>query len=391
MRRIRSATAKATATASAAALVLLATAACSPVADVEPAPSPSAAAPTPTARPTTPAETGPVETTGDPRVVATDLELPWSLVALASGSFLVSERDTALVKEVRADGTVREVGRVADVQPGGEGGQLGLAVQSDDESWLYAFTTTGSDNRIVRMPLTGAAGSYALGAAETVFDGLPKAGNHNGGRIKFGPDGMLYATAGDAGSPDRSQDPDSLGGKILRMTPDGSIPSDNPFPGSAVYSLGHRNPQGIAWDADGQLWAAEFGQNTWDEFNRIVPGGNYGWPVIEGIGEDADYIDPVSQWSTSEASPSGLLHTRDTFFLAALRGERLWSIYTDPASSEPGSAETVASFTGDFGRLRDVVEGPGDTLWILTNNTGRSPREGDDKILEVQLAPRGEG
>lgn len=364
----------------------------------------STAEPTPVV-PVEPA--GPVQPVGEPTVVATDLDLPWSLVRLASGSTLVSERDTALVKEIGANGTVREVGRVPDVVPGGEGGLLGLAVtgafaepnptaRSGDTarttntlraaSWLYAYTTAASDNRIVRMPLTGVPGAYRLGAPEVVFAGIPKAGNHNGGRIKFGPDGMLYVTAGDAGQPGRAQDPDDLGGKILRLTPEGTVPSDNPIPGNPLYSLGHRNPQGIAWDRDGRLWAAEFGQNTWDEFNLIEAGANYGWPIVEGIGNDPAYRNPVYQWSTSDASPSGLLWTADTFFLAALRGERLWAIYPTPAR-----VDATGWFAGDFGRIRDVIDGPEGTIWILTNNSARSPRNGDDKVLEVRLGPLGGG
>ena len=186
-----------------------------------------------------------------------------------------------------------------------------------------------------------------------MLSGLDKAGNHNGGRIAFGPDGMLYATVGDAGDPDTAQDPASLNGKILRMTPTGKVPDDNPIDGSLVYSMGHRNPQGLAWDSDGQLWAAEFGQDTWDEFNRIEPGGNYGWPVVEGIGRrrspDA-YIDPWAQWPTDDASPSGLTYVDGTFFMAGLGGERLWAIYVDEQANarRPSSgsrASTAASAT----------------------------------------------
>ena len=372
--------------ASSAAAVTLALAACTSQ-DGTPMPVPSVAPPATPApsTTTTPAESGPVQPAGTPRVIASDLDLPWSLVRLSTDVTLVSERDTALVKEIADDGTVRRVGKIEGVVPGGEGGLLGLAVDPSDESSLYAYTTTATDNRIVRMPLTGAPGSYRLGEATTVLRGIPKAGNHNGGRIKFGPDGMLYATAGDAGDTSRSQDTGSLGGKILRLEPDGAIPADNPF-GNAVFSYGHRNPQGISWDSAGRMWASEFGQNTWDELNLISKGSNYGWPIVEGVGSDDRFSNPVKQWSTSDASPSGLLATHNTLFMAALRGERLWAIYPDTTE-----VDAEPWFTGDFGRLRDVIDGPDGTLWVLTNNTGRSPRDGDDKVLEVRLEGLQEG
>jgi glucose/arabinose dehydrogenase len=236
--------------------------------------------------------------------------------------------------------------------------------------------------------LEGEPGAYRLGAQEEVLTGIHKAGNHNGGRIAFGPDGMLYATAGDAGQRDAAQDGSSLNGKILRMTPTGAVPGDNPFPGSLVYSLGHRNPQGIAWDASGQLWAAEFGQDTWDELNAIEPGSNYGWPVVEGAASDPLYTNPVAQWGTDEASPSGLAFTRGTLFLAALKGERLWSVTTTG-----GGAESLPWFVGTYGRIRDVIAGPDGTLWMLTSNTdGRGQvRRGDDRLLQVQLTPGSPG
>lgn len=339
-----------------------------------------------------PGDDGPVQPVGEATPIVAGLDAPWSVAFLEDGSAFVSERDTALVKEIStrevgATREVRDVGEVPGVAPAGEGGLLGLATLVDgDDTWLYAYLTSPDDNRIVRMPLTGAPGSRGLGAPEIVLDGLAKAGNHNGGRIKFGPDGMLYATVGDANETSRSQDPGSLNGKILRMTPSGGTPDDNPFDGSLVYSLGHRNPQGLAWDADGQLWAAEFGQNTWDEFNRIEAGSNYGWPIVEGIADNPEFVNPEYQWSPSEASPSGLAFVRGTFFLAALRGERAWALYADDA------VEAVPYFQGQFGRVRDVVPAPDGSLWMLTSNSDRGgPGGGDDQIIEVQLAPRDAG
>ena len=368
-----------------ATVVLLALAACGPIAQPAPTPTTSAAVatstPTPTPTPTPVAAfPGPVTISGTPEVLASGLRIPWSIVRLDDGSTFISERNTAVVKELTASGALRDVGTVPGVVPGGEGGLLGLEVLDDE--WLYAYITAAGDNRILRMPLRGQPGSFSFGTAEVIASGMRKAPSHNGGRIKFGPDGNLYATVGDARQPTDAQNPASLNGKILRMTPEGNVPFDNPFLNSLVYSMGHRNPQGLAWDADGQLWAAEFGQNTWDEINRIEAGANYGWPVVEGIAGESGYIDPVLQWATDAASPSGLVFTRDTFFMAALKGERIWSIYTD------GSPHAEPLLVGGYGRVRDVVEGPGGTLWFITNNTdGRgTPRSGDDRLWQVGLS-----
>jgi len=338
-------------------------------------PVPQTSTPAPDLRPLA------VDVTGTPTTIVSGLAAPWSMVRLDSGSTLISERDTRLVKELTASGQLRDVGIIGDAAPGGEGGLLGLATL--DETMLYVYLTTETDNRIVRFELEGTAGEYSLGASRDILTGLQKSRVHNGGRIAFGPDGMLYATVGDASDPQSAQDLDSLNGKILRMQPDGSVPADNPFAGALVYSFGHRNPQGITWDDDGQLWAAEFGQNTWDEFNIIRAGANYGWPIAEGASSDSPFENPVFQWATDDASPSGLAFIRGTFFMAGLGGERLWAIHP----SDPTTA--IASFEGSLGRIRDVIPGPDGSLWMLTNNTdGRGqPRDNDDRIVQVELAP----
>lgn len=311
---------------------------------------------------------------GSVRVVASDLEAPWGIAFLPDGSALVTERDTARILAVTTDGTVTEVAKLAEVQPGGEGGLLGIAVAPTygSDQWVYVYYTAAGDNRIARLRLADGA------APQPIFTGIPKSGNHNGGRIAFGPDGLLYAGTGDAGDRDRAQDRGYLGGKILRLSPDGTPAPGNPFPGSPVYSLGHRNVQGLAWDSKGQLFAAEFGQNRYDELNRIVAGGNYGWPTVEGAGGGGDFIDPVATWSTSDASPSGLAIVDDTAYLACLRGTKLYRIGLDGK----GAARLL---DGEYGRLRAVSRAPDGTLWILTSNRdGRGdPAATDDRILAL--------
>ena len=221
----------------------------------------------------------------EPADLVTGLEVPWSVAFLDDTAF-VSNRDSGRILEI--DGaTSREVGTVEGVEHAGEGGLLGLAVLAGSPNYLYAYFTGADDNRIVRYALTGGPGSYGLGQVGEILSGIPKAGNHDGGRIKFGPDGMLYVTSGDAGESDNAQDPDSVSGKILRLDPSGAPAAGNPIPGNPMWSIGHRNPQGIGWQADGTMWAAEFGQDTWDELNIITPGANYGWPEVEGIGGDS--------------------------------------------------------------------------------------------------------
>ncbi|WP_250286610.1 MULTISPECIES: PQQ-dependent sugar dehydrogenase [unclassified Frankia] len=320
-----------------------------------------------------------------PETVASGLRVPWGLAFLPDRSALVAERGSGRILRVPANGgTPTEVMRIPDVAAGsGEGGLLGLAVSPGyaTDHLVYAYYTTATDNRIVRFPLP--SGDTPRAAVEPILTGIAKATIHNGGRIAFGPDGMLYASTGDASEKSRAQDASSLNGKILRMRPDGSVPAGNPGPDSLVYSLGHRNVQGLAWDSAGRLWATEFGQNTYDEVNLIQPGHNYGWPLVEGRG-DTDggrFTSPFVTWKPAEASPSGAAIIGSTLYVAALRGERLWAVPLDGK----GAGTPHALLDGAFGRLRTVVAAPDGSLWITTSNTdGRgSPRDGDDRILRL--------
>jgi glucose/arabinose dehydrogenase len=256
----------------------------------------------------------------------------------------------------------------------GEGGLLGLAARGD---WVYAYlTSTQGDNRIVRFKLGG--------KARVVLKGLRSASIHNGGRIAFGPDGKLYAGVGDAGVPSRAQDRGSLNGKILRMNPDGSVPRGNPFRGLLVWSWGHRNVQGLAWDRRGRLWATEFGQNARDEVNLIRRGRNYGWPVVEGRGSTRGgrFTNPKVTWPTSAASPSGAAIVGSTLYVGALQGECVWAVPLRGTSV--GKPRRL--LPGRSGRIRTVVAAPDGSLWVGTSNRdGRgSPRPGDDRIVAIR-------
>ncbi|MDT0341226.1 PQQ-dependent sugar dehydrogenase [Streptomyces litchfieldiae] len=354
---------------------------------------------------TTPASEAPEESTapaaepppaeGEAEVVetvASDLDSPWGLVHLPDGDLLVGSRDSGVVNRVAVDsGEVTEAGAVPGVRGGeGEGGLLGLALDPEFASngRLFAYYTAASDNRVsvFRYDASAPEGER-LEPDGDLLTGIPRGEViHNGGGLAFGPDGMLYASTGDTGDGELAQDAESLAGKILRIDPaTGSAPKDNPDPGSLVYSMGHRNVQGLAWDSEGDLWATEFGNDTWDELNRIVPGGNYGWPEFEGGGGEAEgFVDPVERWRPADASPSGLAFSRGSLWAAGLRGERLWRIPLD--DNEP-VADPQAFLEGEYGRLRSLLAVGGDELLLVTNETDSrgSPAGEDDRILRLRV------
>ncbi|MGJ9412547.1 PQQ-dependent sugar dehydrogenase [Aeromicrobium sp. CF4.19] len=340
-------------------------------------PTPTTSAPSPTRTSASPEEIAP-SVAG---TVVEGLNVPWSIVFLASGDALVSQRDDAEVIRVSPDGATTGLGPVpgVEVRTGAEGGLLGLAVDPDEDDVVYAYVTTAADNRVVRMRLEG----DTLVSPTVILEGIPLgSSNHQGGRLLFDGEGSLFVSTGDSGSADLAQDRGSLAGKILRVDRDGEPVDGNPFD-DRVWSYGHRNVQGLAFDADGRLWASEFGAQETDELNLVERGGNHGWPIVEGESDDPELVAPQATWSTDECSPAGLAITRDTAFVAALRGQRLWSVPIGP----DGAGEPSALLDGEYGRIRDVVVAPDDSLWVSTSNTdGRGDvRGGDDRILRITL------
>ncbi len=340
-----------------------------PSATTSPSPSPSSSATTAAPRAIDPEVTG---------TIATGLNVPWAIVFLADGTALVTQRDDASIVRVSPDGGVTPVGVVPGVAPGGEGGLQGLAV-APDESAVFVYLTGPDDNRVVRIAFDG----ERLGRAEPILTGLAKAYNHQGGALTFDERGRLFVAVGDAAQRDLAQDRSSLNGKILRIDTDGKPAAGNPFD-SEIWSYGHRNVEGLAWDGSGRLWASEFGDKAFDELNLIRRGGNYGWPLAEGRSDRDGLVGPKSTWSTDEASPAGLAISGDRAFLAALRGERLWQVPLNGTSA----GEPRDFLVGEFGRLRAVAVAPDGSLWLGTSNTdGRgNPAAKDDRLLRIAIS-----
>jgi glucose/arabinose dehydrogenase len=316
-------------------------------------------------------------------VVVQNLSIPWELVFLPEREMLVTERAGKLLR-IGVDKKVIEISGVAHR---GEGGLLGLTLHPKfkENKYIYIYLTTlnGSKlaNRVERYVLNGTS----LSDRVVIIENIPGANYHDGGRIAFGPDGMLYITTGDAGDTNNSQNKNSLAGKILRVTDDGKIPSDNPF-GTAVYSYGNRNVQGIAWDKTGQMWATEHGRSGvlsgYDEVNKIIKGENYGWPDIQGDETKEGMITPSIHSGPKDTwAPSGMTYFKDRLLFAGLRGQAVYSAKV----SNGKIAGLQTFFKKEYGRLRTVVLGPDGMLYILTNNRDSlgKPIPSDDRIIKI--------
>jgi glucose/arabinose dehydrogenase len=318
--------------------------------------------------------------------VLTRLDIPWELVFLPDGSMLFTERPgTVKMVDIKNGPSAVAVFTVPDVAAEGEGGLLGMALHTDfaRNGLIYFYhtystnsTSSGLANRVVRYLFQNGRFSQPV----VVFDGIRGESIHDGGRIKFGPDGCLYITCGDSSESNRAQDLNSPNGKIHQIRADGSIPADNPFPGSSVYSYGHRNPEGLAWDDKGQLWETEHGSIAHDEVNLIQPGKNYGWPVITGNQTRTGMESPIIQSGQDTWAPSGLAVFDGKLYFAGLRGQRLYEV------TITGDTPSLKRYyNGSFGRLRDVVVGPDGLFYVLTNNRdGRGyPTGEDDQIIRI--------
>jgi len=324
--------------------------------------------------------------------VAENLEVPWSIAFAPDGRIFVTERVGKL--RVIEDGKLNpEPIKILNTVRG-EGGMLGIVLDPnfDENHYLYLHFTysefLSTFNKVVRFTEK----DNQLSDEKVLIEKIPGGPFHDGGRIKFGPDDKLYITTGDAGNANLAQDLNSLAGKILRINRDGSIPDDNPFPNSPVFSYGHRNPQGIDWHPTSKiLVASEHGSFAHDEINIVKAGKNYGWPIIIGDEEGPEFVNPILHTGDDTWAPSGAsFYNSDNisewsgkYFIATLRGNHLRMLDLDLENNVVVSSEAL--FSNTFGRLRDASMGPDGNLYLLTSNQdGRgSPVENDDRILKV--------
>lgn len=317
-------------------------------------------------------------------IVAENLSVPWEIVFLPNGDLLVTERPGSLL---RIGEETKLVKMIEGVEHVGEGGLLGLALhpQFETNNYIYLYLTTKENGQFTNQVERYELRRDVLENKMVILDGIAGAQFHDGGRIEFSPDGYLYITTGDAGDTNSAQDPNSLNGKILRVKDNGSVPEDNPF-GNEVYSLGHRNPQGIAWDDERKLWSTEHGpsglESGYDELNLITKGANYGWPIVRGSEAKEGFLSPIIQSGSDETwAPAGLISLEGSLYFAGLRGETLY----EAKLSGNGVERLVSHFREEFGRLRSVTVGPDGYLYISTSNTdGRgNQNQGDDKIIKI--------
>jgi glucose/arabinose dehydrogenase len=284
------------------------------------------------------------------KTIASGLKQAWSIDFLPDGTGIFTQKDAKTVSTITKDGKVTKVGDIPGISVTKEAGLLGIAVSPSyaADKTLFLYYTTGSDNRIATWQIGG-------GNPKPIVTGIPRGSQfHHGGRIKFGPDGFLYAGTGDGQNGDNAQNKNSLGGKVLRMTKDGKAAPGNPF-NSLVYSYGHRNVQGLTW-VGSQLYVSDIGASKVDELNKIDAGKNYGWPKCEGSCGTAGMTNPVKQWPTSSATPSGLTTYKGMLYMASLKG----GTYKIDTSGNGGKIYT------NLGRTRDEVAGPDGSLWVIT-------------------------
>lgn len=329
-----------------------------------------------------PGQSGGNDTSSGVHVSAENLEVPWSIDIADDGRLFFTERPGRI--RVIENGTLlQEPAAFINVEQNGESGLLGLALHPDFASnhLMYIYHTYSNGSGVFNKVLALTERENKIVESKVIIDGIPAANGNDGGRIKFGPDGKLYIATGDARQPELAQSAASLAGKILRLNPDGTIPEDNPFEGSPVYSYGHRNIQGLAWHPEtGELYASEHGAEGNDEINIIKPGANYGWPIedcnAERFEKPALCFNPAIAPAGIAIPASDTLGYQNDLLVATLRAQHLRLIDQDGVES---------NILPSFGRVRDVIEAPDGSLYVATSNRdGRAlPEQGDDKILRI--------